>query len=79
MSSDLTRAKEDDNRNIQQLKGLIIRHPVAPKRGPIEDKILKLLVYGDQQIPENQIRIGEIRKSLTEFAHRRKEGVFADE
>ena len=76
---DASYSNEAKAKKIQELKGLMARQPIGHRRGPIEGKILKLLVYGDQQIPENQIRIGEIRKSLTEFAHRRKEGVFADE
>ena len=50
-SSDLTGLKESTKQNIQQLRGLIIKQPIDPKRGLIEDKILKLLVYGGQQMP----------------------------
>ena len=74
MPSDLAGLKEDNRQNIQQLKGLVFRHPIDRKPGPIEDKILKLLVFWDQQIPGTQVRIGEIRESLKEFAHRQKEG-----
>ena len=64
MLSDLAGLTEDDKPSIQQLKGLIRRQPIDHKRGPIEDKILKLLVYGDQQLPETQNGNRGIRKSL---------------
>ena len=49
-SADFTGLKEDAKPKIQQLKGLIIRKPIHQKRGQIEDKISKLLVYGDQKM-----------------------------
>ena len=63
-------------KKIQELKDLTRRRqPIDPKRGPIEDAILKLLVYGDQQVPGTQIKIGVIRRSLRDFVRRQKEGV----
>ena len=44
---------------IQELKDLTTRQPIERKRGPTDDKILKLLVYGGQQMPETQIKIGK--------------------
>ena len=43
-SSDLNGLKKGDSRNIQQLQGLIRRQLIDHKRGPIGDKISKLLV-----------------------------------
>ena len=60
--------------NIQQLKDLIRRQPIDHKRGPTEDKILKLLAYGDHQMPATKIKIGDIRQSLNDFAGKGKEG-----
>ena len=53
---------------------LIARLPIGRKRGSIEDKIFKLLVYGDKQIPGPQIRISKIRTDFGEFAQQQKEG-----
>ena len=71
---DLNGLAQDGRGKIQQLKCLISRQPIDHKRGPIEDTILKLLVYGGQQMPEIQMGISKIRKSMGEFAHRKKEG-----
>ena len=57
-SSDLTGLTDNANQMIQQLGDIISRQPIDRKRGPIEDKISKLLVYGDKQMPGAQIRIG---------------------
>ena len=59
--------------NIQQLKGILNRQPIDRKLGPVADRISKLLVYGDQQMPDAQIKIGEIGKSINDFARRRRE------
>ena len=73
-SPDLAGLTEDSKQNIQQLQGLISRQPIGRKRGPIGGKISKLLVCGDQQMPETQMGIEEIRKALSELPHRQKEG-----
>ena len=49
------------------------RQPIDRERGPIADKILKLLAFGDQEMPATQIKIEEIRKPLNDFARQRKE------
>ena len=49
-------------RKIQDLNGLMGIQPIDQKRGPIEDKILKLLVNGDQQMHETQVKIEKIRQ-----------------
>ena len=49
-------------RKIQDLNGLMGIQPIDQKRGPIEDKILKLLVNGDQQMHEAQVKIEKIRQ-----------------
>ena len=61
-------------KKVHQLGDLINRQPNGRKRGPIEDKISTMLVYGDKQMPVAQIRIEKIRKALWEFAHQLKEG-----
>ena len=71
-----------DTQKIQELKGLIGCQPIDHKRGPIEDGILKLLVYGDRQMPETQVRIGGGGKAC--FGRFRKEakrrrGIFAED
>ena len=43
--------------NIQELNGIMSRKPIERKRGPIGDRIAKLLVYGDQLMPETQIKL----------------------
>ena len=70
----LFREKEGNKQNIHQLHGLISRKPIGHKRAPIEGKISKLLAYGDQQMPETQVRLCEIRSALGEFAHQQKDG-----
>ena len=44
--------------NIQELKGIASRQPIGHKRGPVDDRILKLLVYGDQLTPGAHIKLG---------------------
>ena len=66
---------EADTMNIQDLGDLIRRKPIDRKRGPIEDKILKLLVYGGQKMRENQVIVGEIRQDLEGFVGRQKAGM----
>ena len=44
---------------IQELKDLMIRRPIDRKMGPIGEKILKLLGYGDQQMSETKIKIAK--------------------
>ena len=66
-SSGLSGLDKATAQKIQELEGLIRRQPIGHKRGPFEDeisKILTLLVYGDQQIPETQVRIENIRRAL---------------
>ena len=72
LSSDLTGLAKDTKKNIQQLKGLVRSQPIDRKRGPIENKILKLLGHGDQQMPGGPSSIGDIRKALWGFALRQK-------
>ena len=64
-------------RKIQALEGLMSRQPIGRKRGPIDDKISKSLVYGDQQMPETQIKIGEIKAIVKVFRKttERKDGL----
>ena len=71
-SSGLTGLEKDTARKIQRLEGLIRRKPIDYKRGPIGHKILKLLDYGDQQMPGAQIRIAKIRKASGEFPQKQK-------
>ena len=58
---------------IQELKGLMRRHPIDHERGPPADTILKLLVCGDRQTPEPKIKI-EIRRPLKDCARQKKGG-----
>ena len=60
---------------IQELKGLMSRQPIDHKRAPVEEVILKLLVYGDQQMPATQVGIGKTRPSLKDFVKRQKGGI----
>ena len=60
VSSDFTGLTKGAKQKIQQLRRLIIRLPMVHKRAPIADKMWKSLVYGDQQMPETQIRIEKI-------------------
>ena len=46
--------------------------PIDRKRRPIEDKILKLLVYGGQQMHGAQIIIEDIRQALKDFARQQR-------
>ena len=62
-----------DTQKIQELEGLITRRPVDRKRGPIGGEILKLLVFGDQQCPIDQVRIGGKREDLLDFVMGKKE------
>ena len=55
-ASDLTGSTDNANQKIHHLEDLIRRRPDD------SDKILQLLVYEDQQMPETQIRIGAIIK-----------------
>ena len=50
--------------NIQELKGIMSMRPIDRKKGPFDDRTWKLLVYGDQLMPDTQIKIEEIRQSL---------------
>ena len=43
---------------IQDLKDLMGMQPIGRNRGPIGGKILKLLVYGAQQVHETQNKMG---------------------
>ena len=61
-------------KNIQELKDLMSRQPSIAKRGPIESKILKLLVYGGQQMPDAPFKIDLIRKALKGSTIQRKRG-----
>ena len=63
--------------NIPELKGIMSRKPIDRKRGPVDDRIPKLLVYGDQQTHETQFKIEEIRQSLNDLVRHQKEGGFA--
>ena len=45
----------------QGLEDLMSRKPIDHKREPAEGRILKLLVYGDRQMRESQIKIGAVR------------------
>ena len=39
-------------KNIQELRGIMSRHHIAHKGVPIEDRVLMLLIYRDQQMRE---------------------------
>ena len=58
--------------DIPELNGMMSRKPIGRKRGPIDDRISKLLVRGDQLMPETQLKIGKIGPSLKDFVGRRK-------
>ena len=49
----------DPIEKVQELKGLTTAQPIDPKRCPVEDEILKLLVYGDRQMPETKVKLGK--------------------
>ena len=59
---------------IQGLKDLMIRQPIDRKRGSIDGRILKLLRYGDQLMPEKHSKIEAIWQELKDFVRRQKEG-----
>ena len=61
--------------DIQELQGIMSRKRIGRKRGPLGDRISKLLVYGGQIMPETKIKIGGgVMQSLKDFktAERRK-------
>ena len=59
---------------IQELKGLMIRRPIDHRRGPTEDRISKLSVYGGQQMHGAKIKIGEVRQALNYCVRKQREG-----
>ena len=63
-------------KDIQELKGVMRRKPIAREGGPIEDRILKLLIYGGQQMHDAQIKLGgsENRWKSSEDNRKRKRG-----
>ena len=63
-SSGLPRSDEGATQKMQELECLIWRQPIAHKRGPIEDEICKLLVYGDRKLPGTQVRIEKVMQAL---------------
>ena len=44
--------------NTQELHGLIRRNPIDQKAGIMSGRISKLLIYGQNQMPETQINTG---------------------
>ena len=60
---------------MKELQDLMSRQPIDRKRGPVEDKISKLLVCGGQQMHGAQIKIAEIRRSLKDFVRQQEEGM----
>ena len=59
-------------KNIQELKGARRRQRIDCNCGPVTYRILKLLVYGEQQVRETQINIGGIRESVKCFTRQKK-------
>ena len=53
-----------------ELKVLMIRQPIARTVAHIEDRILKLLSYGGQQLHVAQIKLARIRGELQEFVRK---------
>ena len=60
-------------KDIQELKGIMGRGSIFRKGRHTESRILKLLIYGDQQMRETQIKIERIRESPKEFVMERNE------
>ena len=61
-------------KDIQSLTGLMGRQPIAHNGGPIGDWILKLLIYGAQQMHDAGIKIERIGEAFCEFVRKQKEG-----
>ena len=61
-------------KNIQHLQGLMSRRPVDRKAGTTSGRILEHLIYGQNQMPETQIKIEIIRETLEDFARKQQEG-----
>ena len=62
VSPDFTGMAESANRKIHHLGDIITRQQIGRKRGPIEDKSSKLLVYGDKQMSGSQNKNREVKK-----------------
>ena len=59
--------------SIQQLKGIMSRQPIDCKRGTVDDRILKSLGYGRQQMQAAKIKTEAVRQSLKYFTRQQKE------
>ena len=59
----------------QELQRWASRATVDRKGGALVGRISKHLTYGDQQMPETQIKIGRVRESLNDFVRNHKEGI----
>ena len=60
--------------NSQELHGLMRRQRVDRKSDSMGGRISKQLIYGRNQMPDNQVKIERIRESPNEFVIRRGEG-----